>query len=127
MSSILVDGAFDTKDFKITGNTATAVYTATKRTVITGLSITENAGSTPNLTVDRYDTANTTAYYMRNALAVTAKETVTFEDHMPMVLHPGWSLRVTSSDAAGKFDGFLTYIFPDATAKNGGFYQPPGR
>ena len=127
MSSILVDGAFDTKDFKITGNAATAVFTATKRTVIVGLTITENAGSTPTLTVDRYDTANTTAYYMRNAGAVTAKQTITFDDQLPLVLHPGWSLRVTSSDVAGKFDGFVTYVLPDATAKSGGFYQAPGR
>jgi hypothetical protein len=117
MSSMLLGGAFDTKDFKITDNAATAVFTATKRTVITGIALTENAGSTPNLTVDRYDTANTTAYYLRNALAVTAKQTVTFENHMPMVLHQGWSLRVTSSDAAGKFDGQITYVLPDATAK----------
>lgn len=116
MSNVLVGGAFDTIDFKITGNAATAVYTADKRTVITGLSITENAGSTPNLTVDRYDVANTAAYYMRNAQAVTAKQTVTFDSHFPMVLHPGWQLRITSSDAAGKFDGFLTFIMPDATA-----------
>lgn len=127
MSSILVDGAFDTHDFKITGNTATAVFTATKRTMITGLTITENNGSTPNLTVERYDTANTTAYYMRRTSAVTAGQTVTFDEQMPMVLHTGWSLRVTSSDAAGRFDGFMTYTFPDATAKNGGVYQPPGR
>lgn len=117
MSNVLVGGVFDTKDFKITGNTATAVFTATKRTVITGISITENAGSTPNLTVDRYDTANTTAYFLRRTSAVTAGQTVTFENHMPMVLHQGWSIRVTSSDAAGKFDGLINYIMPDATAK----------
>jgi hypothetical protein len=120
VSNFLLGGALDTVDFKITGNTATAVFTATKRTVITSLVITENAGSTPNLTVDRYDTANTTAYFLRNALAVTAKQTVTFNE--PMVLKSGWSLRITSSDAAGKFDGMLTYIFPDATAKGNGAF-----
>jgi hypothetical protein len=31
-------------------------------------------------------------------------------------------LRITSSDAAGKFDGMLTYIFPDATAKGNGAF-----
>jgi len=115
MSNFLLGGAMDTIDTKITGNTAVAVYTATKRTVITSLVITENFGSTPNLTVDRYDTANTTAYYLRNAQAVTAKQTVVFDE--PMVLKPGWSLRVTSSDAAGKFDVMVTYLMPDATAK----------
>lgn len=122
MSNFLLGGAMDSLDFKITGNTAVAVFTATKRTVITSLVITENAGSTPNLTVDRYDVAHTTAYYLRNALAVTAKQTVTFNE--PMVLKAGWSLRVTSSDAAGKFDGILSYLFPDATAK--GQWTPTG-
>lgn len=115
MSNFLLGGALHTIDFKITGNTATAVFTARSRTVITSLVITENNGSTPNLTVDRYDTANTTAYYLRNALAVTAKQTVIFDE--PMVLQTGWSIRVTSSDASGRFDGTMTYIFPDASAR----------
>lgn len=119
MSNFLLGGALDTIDFKITGNTPEAVFTANKKTVITSLILTENAGSTPNLTVDRYD--GSIAYHMRNAQAVTAKQTVTFNE--PMVLRTGWSIRITSSDAAGKFDGMLTYLFPDATAK--GQWAPP--
>lgn len=122
MSNFLLGGAMDSLDFKITGNTAVAVFTATKRTVITSLVITENFGSTPNLTVDRYDTVNTMAYYLRNAQAVTAKQTVIFNE--PTVLKAGWSLRVTSSDVAGKFDVILSYLFPDATAK--GQWTPTG-
>lgn len=115
MSNFLLGGAMDTIDAKITGNTAVAVFTARQRTVITSIVVTENFGSTPNLTVDRYDTVNTTAYYLRNALSVTANQTVTFDE--PMVLKAGWSIRVTSSDAAGKFDVMLTYLMPDATAR----------
>lgn len=115
MSNFLLGGALDTIDKKITGSSATVIFTATKRTIITSIVITENFGSTPNLTVDRYDTPNTTIYYLRNAQAVTAKQTIVFSEEM--VLKPGWSIRVTSSDAAGKFDVMLTYLMPDATAK----------
>lgn len=114
MSNFLLGGALDTVFAKITGNTAVDVLTATKRTVVTSIEVTENAGSTPNLTVAIYD--GTTTYYRRNAVAVTANQTVTFTE--PVMLRNGWSVRILSSDAAGKFDVLVTYILPDATAQS---------
>jgi hypothetical protein len=120
MSNFLLGGAMDTVDLKITGNTALTVFTAKKRTVITSIICTENNGGTPNLTIARWDGTNT--YFIRNALAVTAKQSVIFNE--PMVLKAGWELRVTSSDAAGHFDVMVTYLLPDATAL--GAWSPQG-
>lgn len=93
---------------KVTANTATTIVDGTDQAwLVPWLQVNENAGSTPNLTVDLYDVANTTAYYLGSggstwvALAVTAKKSVEFTD---IEVPSGWKLRVTSSDAAGKFD-----------------------
>lgn len=98
---------------KVTGNTATTIVSGAAAPVdpsswlVAKLQVNENNGSTPNLTVDLYDVANTTAYYLGAggsawvAKAVTAKQSIEFTD---IVVPAGWLLRVTSSDAAGRFD-----------------------
>ncbi len=95
---------------KITGNSVVDVIDATTGQInVPWFRVSENAGSTPNLTVELYDIANTTSYYLGDAAgstwvakAVTAKQSVAFTDGY--VVATGWKLRVTSNDAAGKFD-----------------------
>jgi hypothetical protein len=101
-------GTIETFAAKVTASTATVVVDATEGVWLVGkMQVNENSGATPNLTVDLYDVANTTAYYQGAggstwvAKAVTAKQSIEFTDiEVPI----GWQLRVTSSDAAGKFD-----------------------
>lgn len=91
----------------ITANTVTTIVDATDNSYfVLWFEVNENAGSTPNLTVDIYDGTNTR--YLGSdagstyvALAVTAKLSVKFTQGY--VIPKGSKLRVTSSDAAGKF------------------------
>lgn len=63
----------------------------------------EYAGGTANLTVELYDVANTTSYYLGsggftwNAKALTAKQSVFFDDGY--AIPNNWQLRVTASVA----------------------------
>lgn len=91
---------------KVTSSSAKDIVDAAASAVLVPwLQVNENAGATPNLTVELYD--GTTSYYLGAggatwvAKAVTAKQSLLFED---IVVPRGWKLRVTSSDAAGKFD-----------------------
>lgn len=91
---------------KVTSNSVTDIIDAAASAVLVPwLQVNENAGSTPNLTVEIYN--STTSYYLGAsgstwvAKAVTAKQSLLFTD---IVVPRGWKLRVTSSDAAGKFD-----------------------
>lgn len=102
---------------KLTGNTATTVLPGVKQTVtILSVECTETNGGTPNLTIDVYDTANTTAYYKKNAQAMTAKQTVLYDE--PFTIPNGWVLRVTSSDASGHVDVMVNYIPGDASRRS---------
>lgn len=104
------DGSADNLTKKITGNSVTDIVDATTGTIhVAWFRVSENNGSTPNLTVELYDVANTTSYYLGDttnftwvAKAVTAKQSVLFDQGY--VVQYGWKLRVTSSDAAGRFD-----------------------
>lgn len=91
---------------KITGSTATTVVDGTDQAwYVPWLAVGENSGGTPNLTVDLFD--GTTAYCqvaggtLWVAKAVTAKQGIIFYD---LFVPKTWVLRVTSSDASGKFD-----------------------
>lgn len=91
---------------KITASTVTTVVDGTSNGwIIPWMSVGENNGSTPNLTVELYD--GTTSYYLQAdgftwvAKAVTAKQSLGFDD---LVVPLGWKIRVTSSDASGRFD-----------------------
>jgi len=91
---------------KITGNTVVNVVDGTDQAfLVPWIAVSENSGATPNLTVELYD--GTTSYYLGSggstwvAKAVAAKQSVPFTD---VLVPSGWKLRVTSSDAAGKFD-----------------------
>lgn len=91
---------------KVTSSTAKDIVDASESAVLVPwLQVNENAGSTPNLTVEVYD--GSTSIYLGSggstwvAKAVTAKQSVLFEN---IIVAKGSKLRVTSSDAAGKFD-----------------------
>lgn len=103
--SFIGSGAVETL-VKLTSSSATTIIDAAEKAVaVASLHVNENNGSTPNLTVSMTD--GTTTYYLGAeaktwvALAVTAKQSVAFS---PFVVPKGFALKVTSSDAAGKFD-----------------------
>jgi hypothetical protein len=68
---------------------------ATKPTIIDWIQCTEIVGGVANLTIDLYD--GTTAVYLRNAVAMTAKQQVLLTQGIH--LNPGQYLRVTASIA----------------------------
>ena len=81
----------------LSGTSATAIVTATTTTgalTVEYIRCAEVAGSTPTLTIDLYD--GSTAYKIR-VKAMTAGEVYT--DTAPILLEPGWSLRVTAGSA----------------------------
>ncbi len=94
---------------KITANTATDIVDATLNSKwVPWFEVNENAGATPNLTVSITD--GTTTYYPAadgtqtafNVKAVTAAQSLKFT--AGYVIPKSFKLKVTSSDAAGKFD-----------------------
>lgn len=97
---------------KLTDNTATTCFTAEGKTTILGIACTEWGGDTPNLTIARVTPAPVT-HYLRNALAMTAKQRVTIDE--VFVLNKGDTIKVTSSDASGEVDVMVTYLPSDAT------------
>lgn len=92
---------------KLTGNTVTTIFTATQNTPIQSIVCCENNGGTPNLTVEVYDVDNTTSYYKRKAVAMTAGSETIFNE--PFTLPHSWAIRLTSSDASGRIDWSITY------------------
>ncbi len=102
-------GAIEEIATKVTSSTVAVIVDGTspdtQAWLVPWMQVNENAGSTPNLTVELYD--GTSSYYLGSggsswvAKAVTAKQSVEFTN---VVVPSGWKLRVTSSDAAGKFD-----------------------
>lgn len=102
----LVSGVEDIS-VKITGNTATDIVDGTDQAwFVPVFSVGENNGSTPNLTVALFDGTNSYALVSAGSLwvakAVTAKQGLVFNEGYIVPL--GWKLRVTSSDASGRFD-----------------------
>lgn len=115
-------GATDPFYQKITDNTVTDIteLDGTNEPIrVALLMVGENAGSTPSLTVEVYD--GTTSFYLVssdgtlwNAKAVSTKQGVRFADGF--VVPKGSKVRVTSSDAAGKFDVHGVRILNTPTA-----------
>lgn len=111
MSFTLTGGSILTKATKLTVATPVTLYAASKRTVIVSIIATEIAGSGPTLTLELWD--GTTSYYLRNALALTAKQSLVFNE--PFAIQSGWELRATAG-TANQIDCLVTYMSPDATA-----------
>lgn len=96
---------------RLTGNSATDVFTAEGATYIRDITVCENTGAaTPTCSIARYDGTNT--YIIRGAVALTAGVPYTYD--VPFLLPPGWKIRITSGDAAGKVDWCVTYDPPAA-------------
>jgi hypothetical protein len=110
--SILVSGQPQTEWTRLTANTATVIYTADKRTTITAIAASENNGGTPTLAIWR--TKGATDYYLRSALAVTARQRVLIDE--VLVLDQGDTLKAQSNDASGHFDVTVTHLAPSALA-----------
>ena len=84
--------------FKITTTDPTAIAgSATEQTRVAWFQVTEIAGGTQTLTVELYDANTTTSYYLRNALAMTAKGAYLFETGYPLGINQ--FLRVTTGSA----------------------------
>lgn len=111
--SVLVTGQPQTTYAKLSNNTLTTVFTATKRTTIVAMAFTETNGGTQTLTVLRADPTPVN-YYFRNALAVTAKQRVLIDEVFS--LNTGDTIKAQSGDASGFFDIMITYLAPDALA-----------
>lgn len=99
---------------KLTGNSATAIFTATGVATIQSILVCENTGAaTPTLSIEVYDGTN--SYYKRRTVALVAGVEVSY--NIPFSINPGWSVRLTSSDAAGKVDWCITYDSPAAAGR----------
>lgn len=99
---------------KLTGNTVTAIYTASSATYIRSITAAENTGSaTPTLAVEVYDRTN--SYFRSRGVTLTAGTEAVFDT--PFTLPQGWSIRLTSGDAAGKIDWTVTYDDLGATPR----------
>ena len=111
MTFNITGGGILTDAVKLTTTSDTDVLAATGRTTVLSIICTEIAGSTPTLTLALFD--GTTTYYLRNALAMTAKQTFIFNE--PLVLNANWKLRATAG-AANQIDVLVNYLNPDKTA-----------
>jgi hypothetical protein len=82
--------------YKLTGTSPVVIAgNATAAMQVPWFACTEITGGTPNLTIELYD--GTTSFYLRNAKAMTAKETVLID--YGLWLNPGTFLRITASVA----------------------------
>jgi hypothetical protein len=100
---------------KLTGNTATTIFTASGATRIQSITACENTGAaTPTLSIETYD-GTSVSYYKRRAVAMTAGTEIVFNE--PFSINPGWQIRLTSGDAAGKVDWCITYDTPTAAGR----------
>lgn len=117
MSYFITGSGLITVYGKLADNSATAVLTAVSATTVVSIVCTENAGATPNLTIAVFDPSGATVtYYLRNAVAMTAKQTVTYSE--PIVLNPGWSIHVTSSSVTGGVDVLVNHFNANATGRS---------
>lgn len=114
MSQTLSSAASLTEYAKLTGNTATAIYTADRgATRINSITACENSGATPSLTLEAYDVSGTTSYYLRRVVALSVGTQVVYST--PFTLPHNWSIRATSNNASGLIDVFVDYEDPSAS------------
>lgn len=98
---------------RLTGNTATTIYTATRPTTIISIGWSETAGGTHTLSIVRNDGTND--HILRGGAALTAYEHGVFDEVIR--LKQGDTLKATSGDVAGKVDLRVTYLAPDASVQ----------
>lgn len=91
---------------KITGNSATTIIDGTNKQIpVARLQVNENSGTIQNLTVSMTD-GTTTVYLGANDRTWKAQPVSAYLslDFGPFIVSNGWTLKLTSSDASGKFD-----------------------
>ena len=115
MSFNITGGGILSKATKLTATTPTDILDAPGRTTVLSIICTEIAAATPALTLALFD--GTTTYYLRNALAMTARQTFIFNE--PLVLNAGWKLRATAG-AANQIDVLVNYLNADKTSQGAG-------
>jgi hypothetical protein len=102
MSTFQVGGALLSEDpVRLTGNTATVVYTAVGRAAIASIVCVPTSG-TPNLTIEIYNAAGSSIMTLRKAVATTAGTAFIWNE--VFTLNPSQTIRVTSSAAGGDMD-----------------------
>lgn len=111
MSYTVNGGAVLTEVVKLSTTSATDLLTAKGKTLVIAIYAAETAGSTPALTIEKYD--GTTSFYLRNAKAMTAKELVQMD--LLVSLKNGEKLRATAG-AANQIDIWVSYLAADKTA-----------
>lgn len=117
MSYTVNGGALLPKRFKLDSTNVTTIYDADKSSaLLLSIIAVEINGSTPTLTLDIYD--GTTAYYLQNAVAMTARQRLQIDILVPLKV--GEKLRATAS-AANQIDIHVTYSPRDATSLGGSF------
>jgi hypothetical protein len=113
MSVFITGSGLITDKFSIADNVATVVLDVDSSVTVVQIKCVERGAMTPTLTVDVHDGTDT--YYLRNALAMTAKQEVNIDG--PIELANDEALRVTSNHASGLIDVFVTYFSPSATGR----------
>lgn len=106
MTAFNVEGGLVTEEpLRLTGNTATIVYTAVGRTTIASIFVCPTNG-TPTITIEIYNAAGASVMFRRKAVTPTAGTPVI--DNEPFILEPGYTIRVTSGSASGEMDVMVT-------------------
>lgn len=111
MTYTIQGGNVQTRQAKLTTTSPTTIVPEGGATIV-GIYAAEIAGSTPTLAI--YKTDGTTNYYLRSALAMTARQE--YARDVIVVLKTGESLVVQAS-AANQIDVLVSYLPADKTAK----------
>lgn len=98
-------GRVETEDKILAGTSATTIVDAGENgTLVEYIRVTNTTGSAVDITIDRYDVANTTAYVMAQEHSLAAKSTESgnnstsvYEVVAPHWLKKNWLLRVTGN------------------------------
>lgn len=106
MTGVAFQAGVVTEDGTLADNSATPIFTAEGATYIRVIAAEKNASGSHTVTLDKFD--GSTAKVIR----FVATLPLTFDT--PFLLPPGWSIRMTSSDASGKIDWSITYDPPAA-------------
>jgi hypothetical protein len=106
MSEFKIDGPLLTDNpVRLTGNTATTVFTATGATSIASIICTPTSG-TPTCTIEIFNAAGSGIMKLRAAQATTAGTPLIFNE--VFTLSPGQVIKVTSSSGSGDMDVMVT-------------------
>lgn len=122
MSFTITGGSIRTNAVKLTSTANTELLYADKRTVILSVLATNLGTGTPALTIELFDQATPTSYYLSYQVPMTSRGMVMLDS--PFVLQGGWTLKATAG-TAGQIDVLVNYLAPDATAL--GTFTPTGR